>query len=154
MRRGDPAGRRRPCGSGRVVRAALAALLVAALGVFHIWSRTRVVAAGYRLGQLQAEHTRLTSEQDRLRIEVATLRAPRALEAFARNKLGMAPPDSGPVWAGTAGQGGGVHQPGPAEPSLSDVEGGRAAAGPAAVPGRQVAFRGPLRAGRARPTPE
>ncbi len=148
MRRGDPAAKRRPCGSGRVVRAAVAALLVAALGVFHIWSRTRVVAAGYRLGQLQAEHTKLVSEQDRLRMEVETLRAPRALEEFARTRLGMAPPDSGPVWAGTAGKGGGVHLPGPAEPSLSDVGSGRAAAGPAAVPGQQLALRGPLRAGR------
>ena len=154
MRRAPPAGRRRPSGGGRVLRAALAALLVAALGVFHIWSRTRVVAAGYRLGQLQAEHTRLVSEQDRLRIEVETLRAPRALEEFARTKLGMAPPDSGPVWAGTAGKGSGVHLPRPAEPSLPDVGRGRAAAGPAAVPGRQVAFRGPLRAGRAPPRVE
>ena len=71
--RGAPAGTRR---TGRaspsalpIARGAVVALLVAALGVFHIWSRTRVVAAGYRLGALQAEHAKLTTEHDRLRIE-------------------------------------------------------------------------------------
>lgn len=149
---------KRKVGGARVARAAIVALLVAGLAVFHIWSRTRVVAAGYRLGQLQAEHTKLVSEGDRLRIEVETLRAPKALEEFARTKLGMAPPDSGPVWAAgsrpaTAGaSGAGVdgvdHRSRPAEPSLSTTSRGRAAAGPAAVPGQQLALRGPLRAGR------
>jgi len=130
----------------RLGRAALLALLVVALGVFHIWSRTRVVAAGYALGELQKEHVRLTSEHDRLRIEVETLRSPEMLERWARTKLGMAPPAPGAVSVAgprlaLAGGGGkvvdGVTHPGPAEPS-------RLAA--------QVALRGPSRAGRAPPT--
>jgi cell division protein FtsL len=154
MRREVPARRART--HRRVAQAALLALVLVAVGVFHIWSRTRVVAAGYRLGALQAEHTRLTTEHDRLRIEVETLRAPRALEEFARTKLGMAPPDRGPVWAagprpaeaGAGGAGGdGIHRPGPAEPTLGQ-KAGRAAAGPAAGSGEKLALRGPLRAGR------
>jgi cell division protein FtsL len=157
MTGGIPA-RRGARARGHVLRAAFLALLVVAVGVFHIWSRTRVVAEGYRLGALQAEHTKLTSEHDRLRIEVETLRAPRALEEFARTKLGMAPPDPGPVWAagprpatagvGRAGVDGAGHHPGPAEPSLGRGS-GRAAAGPAAGSGEKLALRGPLRAGRA-----
>ncbi|ABS28056.1 cell division protein FtsL [Anaeromyxobacter sp. Fw109-5] len=155
-----------PTSAVPVARAATVALLVVVLGVFHIWSRTRVVATGYRLGALQAEHTKLTSEHDRLRIEVESLRAPRALEAFARTKLGMAPPDSGPVWAagprpatagaGWAGVDGVDHRSGPAEPSHSS-KAGRAAAGPAADSGplvlnvRGERERGPLRAGRSLP---
>jgi cell division protein FtsL len=109
-------------------RAALLALLVVALGVFHVWSRTRVVSAGYALGELQKEHVRLTSEHDRLRIEVETLRSPATLERFARTRLGMAPPAPGAVQAAgprlaLAGGGGkgvdGVTHPGPAEPSRS-----------------------------------
>jgi cell division protein FtsL len=161
MRRETPA--RRPARTHRhVLRAALLALLVVGVGVFHIWSRTRVVAAGYRLGALQAEHTKLTSEHDRLRIEVETLRAPRALEEFARTKLGMAPPDPGPVWAagprpasagvGRAGTGGVDHRPGPAEPSLHRGS-RRAAAGSAAGSGEKLALRGPLRAGRVPASP-
>ncbi len=147
-------------GAGRLGlgRAALVAALAAALGVFHVWSRTRVVAAGYELGELQKQHVTLTSEHDRLRIEVETLRSPAALERVARTRLGMAPPAPGAVSAAgpqiaEAGEGGrGVdgakHRPGPAEPSRSEVERrAAAAAGPAAVPGA-VALRGPLRAGR------
>lgn len=114
---------------GRLGRTALAVALLAAVGVFHVWSRTRVLAAGYALGELQKEHVRLTSEHDRLRIEVETLRSPAALERFARTRLGMAPPAPGAVSAAgprvaEAGEGGrGVdgakHRPGPAEPSRS-----------------------------------
>jgi cell division protein FtsL len=127
----------------RVSRAALLALLVSALGIFHVWARTRVVSAGYALGELQKEHVRLTSEHDRLRIEVETLRSPAMLERFARTRLGMAPPAPGAVQAAgphlaLAGGGGkgvdGVTRPGPAEPSRS-----------------LVALRGPLVAGRAPP---
>jgi cell division protein FtsL len=127
-------------------KAALAAALAAAIGIFHVWARTRVVSAGYALAELQAQHVKLTSEHDRLRIEVETLRSPSALERFARTRLGMAPPAPGAVQAagprlasaGGGGKGVGVTRPGPAEPSRSDsmmaLRAPRAAAGP--PPGR------------------
>ncbi len=123
----------------RLGKAALLALLFVGLGVFHVWSRTRVLAAGYALGELQKEHTRLVSEHDRLRIEVETLRSPEMLERWARTRLGMAPPAPGAVSAAgprlaLAGGGGkgvdGVTTSGPAEPSRS---------------AERVAFRGPRR---------
>jgi cell division protein FtsL len=111
----------------RIVRLTLAATLLVALGVFHIWSRTRVLASGYALGALTREHQKLSTEHDRLRIEVETLRSPATLERFARTTLGMAPPAPGAVWAATprlasadAGQAGGDgvghRRHGPAEP--------------------------------------
>ena len=143
----------------RLLRTVAAVLLAAAIGIFHVWSRTRVVAAGYALGELQREHVNLESEHDRLRIEVETLRSPAVLEKVARTRLGMAPPAPGAVSvagpriavAGDGGKGvdGAEHGPGPAEPSRSGV--GRAAAGPKAVSGGTLALRGPLRAGRAAP---
>jgi cell division protein FtsL len=141
----------------RLGRAALVAALAVALGVFQVWARTRVVAAGYELGELQKEHGRLTSEHDRLRIEVETLRSPAALERFARTRLGMAPPAPGAVRAAgprlaLAGGGGmdvdGVSRPGPAEPARFAEEGRPPAP---AAPGVRVALRGPLVAGRAPP---
>jgi hypothetical protein len=141
---------------------ALAAALLAALGVFHIWSRTRVVAAGYALGELQKQHAELVAAQDQLRIELEMLRSPGQLERAVRTRLsglGMAPPDRGAVLAagperpldapGRAGVDGVGHPPRPAEPSPS--AGRAAAAGPAAAPGAAYALRGPLRAGRAPP---
>ena len=83
----------------RLARPALVALLVVVAGVFHVWSRTRVLAAGYALGELQKEHVTLASEHDRLRIEVETLRSPAMLERVARTRLGMAPPAPGVVSA-------------------------------------------------------
>jgi cell division protein FtsL len=110
-----------------LVRTAAVALLLGAVAVFHVWSRTRVLAAGYALGELQKEHVTLTSEHDRLRIEVETLRSPAALERIARTRLGMAPPAPGAVSAAgprvaEAGEGGrkvdgAKPRPGPAEPS-------------------------------------
>ncbi len=146
-------------GAGRrVAELAVAALLRVALGVFHIWSRTRVLAAGYALGDLKQQHDELTAAQDRLRIEVEMLRSPRELERYARTRLGMAPPAPGAVLAagpgrpldgaGRAGVDGVGHPPGPAEPAHSP--GRAAAAGPAADPGA-LALRVPLRAGRAPP---
>jgi cell division protein FtsL len=136
---------------GRLLRAVALVLVLAAIGVFHVWSRTRVVAAGYALGELQREHVNLESEHDRLRIEVETLRSPAVLEKVARTRLGMAPPAPGAVSvagpriavAGEGGKGvdGAKQRPGPAEPARSSAESGEA-----------LAFRGPLRAGRAAPS--
>jgi len=125
-------------GVRRVLGVASLALLLAAVGVFHVWSRTRVIAAGYDLARLEAEHRRLLAERDRLRIEVTTLRAPGRLESFARTRLGMAPPAPGAVVAGTAGgvalvgggKGGAGHRTAPAEPASR-------------VPGVRVAWGGP-----------
>jgi cell division protein FtsL len=131
--------------TGRLARAALAVALLAAVGVFHVWSRTRVLAAGYALGELQKEQVNLTSEHDRLRIEVETLRSPAALEKVARTRLGMAPPAPGAVSAagpriaeaGEGGQGvvGAKHRPGPAEPPRSGARARLLVAG-RAPPGR------------------
>lgn len=130
----------------RLGRAALLSFVLVAIGIFHVWARTRVLSAGYALGELQKEHVKLTSDHDRLRIEVETLRSPVTLERFARTKLGMAPPAPGAVQAAgprlaLAGGGGkGVHgvvtHPGPAEPSRSDS---------------LMALRAPRVAGRAPP---
>ncbi len=115
--------------TGRLARMASVLLLLTAIGVFHVWSRTRVVAVGYALGELQREHVALTAEHDRLRIEVETLRSPASVERFARTRLGMAPPEPGAVSAAgplvaeaTAGGADGVGvgiRSGPAEPSRS-----------------------------------
>jgi len=123
MRKGNETAR-------AILAAALLILPLVGLGVFHVWSRTRVLIAGYELGRLESEHGRLVAERDRLRLEVATLRSPGRLERYARERLGMAPPAPGTVVAGTVGGkvalGGGTvdgadRRPGPAEPVSSRV---------------------------------
>ncbi len=117
--------------TGRLARMSALLLAVTAIAVFHVWSRTRVLAVGYALGELQRDHVSLTAEHDRLRIEVETLRSPAVLERVARSRLGMAPPAPGAVSAAgprfaEAGEGGrgmdGLRHPsGPAEPSRPPV---------------------------------
>jgi cell division protein FtsL len=140
-----------PGASFRLLRALFLALLLAAVGVFHVWSRTQVIATGYDLARLESEHRRLAGERDRLRLEISTLRAPGRLERFARTRLGMAPPAPGAVVAGVSGGrvlaggvgGGGAGQRlGPAEP-LSRRARSR--------PEIHLALRGPARTGSAEP---
>lgn len=101
---------------GPIVRFTLAAAMLCGLGIFHAWSHTRVLTSGYDLARAESEHRRLVGEREKLRIEVATLRAPGRLEAFARTKLGMAPPAPGAVVVVGAGGRVAGHLPGPAEP--------------------------------------
>lgn len=77
--------------------AVLCCALFAAVGVLHVASRVMVVRTGYRLSQLEQEARVLAREQDRLKLELATLRSPAHLEKAAREKLGMAPPAVGAV---------------------------------------------------------
>jgi cell division protein FtsL len=70
--------------------------LFAGVGILHVTSRVLVVDMGYRLSKAQAEERALTRENDRLKLELATLKNPARLEKLAREKLGMSMP-SGPL---------------------------------------------------------
>jgi cell division protein FtsL len=71
--------------------------LLAAVGVLHVASRSRVVDAAYQLSHLETENRTRTLENDRLKLELATLKRPARLESLARTQLGMAPPEASAV---------------------------------------------------------
>jgi cell division protein FtsL len=71
--------------------------LLAAVGVLHVASRSRVVDAAYQLSHLESQSRTLTLENDRLKLELATLKRPARLESLARTQLGMAPPEASVV---------------------------------------------------------
>src|SRR5262249_7515801 len=71
--------------------------LLGAVGILHVASRSQVVDAAYRLSALESESRTLALANDRLKLELATLKRPARLEAIARNQLGMAPPDASVV---------------------------------------------------------
>jgi cell division protein FtsL len=70
--------------------------LFAGVGILHVTSRVLVVDMGYRLSRAEAEERALTRENDRLKLELATLKNPARLEKLAREKLGMSMP-AGPL---------------------------------------------------------
>lgn len=68
----------------------------ALVGVLHVSSRVLVVRSGYQLSELEGEHRSLQRENDRLKLELATLKNPARLERIARD-LGMGQPAAGDV---------------------------------------------------------
>lgn len=100
MRRSTRSLPRRPT-LGVVLRqllpAAAVAALLAAVGILHVAARTEVLDTGYLFSHLEAESRALTLENDRLRLELATLKRSARLEKLGRENLGMAPPAPGSV---------------------------------------------------------
>ena len=72
--------------------AALLVAMFATVGIVHVTSRVLVVKVGYQLSTLDQASVELMREHDRLKLELATLKAPARLEAIARQKLQMGPP--------------------------------------------------------------
>jgi cell division protein FtsL len=81
----------------QLLPAAALTFLFAAVGIFHVTSRVLVVDAGYRLSQLEQEHRALTLTNDRLKLELATLRSPARLLRLSREQLSMGPPAGGTI---------------------------------------------------------
>lgn len=67
-------------------------VLLTLVSIFHVWSRVKVIDLNMKL----AESTRLLKseqqEQNRLRLEVASLKTPARIEEVAKRDLGMALP--------------------------------------------------------------
>lgn len=82
---------------GEILPAAIAVGLLALVGIVHVTSRVMVVKMGYELSRLDAQTTELLRENDALKLELATLKAPARLETLARTKLGLGPPPAGAV---------------------------------------------------------
>src|SRR5262249_20311674 len=94
-----PSKRRPPLGAvlAQLLPAVSLSLLCAGVGVIHVPSRLLVVHAGYRLSGLENDGRSLVLENDRLKLELATLRSPARLEPISREKLGLIPPPAGSV---------------------------------------------------------
>lgn len=106
--------------------------LFAGVGIVHVTSRVMVVSVGYRLSALETENQSLSRDNERLKLELATLKNPTRLEKIAKEQLGMGPPPPGTVVTLKAP----AEAPrGPPDPSAS--------IGGAYARGERVARRGP-----------
>jgi cell division protein FtsL len=76
---------------------ALLAFALIAIVLAHVWLRLQVVQMGYVLSTQSKLQGKLEQEQRELKVELATLTSPDRLEAMARRRLGLAPPEKGQV---------------------------------------------------------
>jgi cell division protein FtsL len=76
--------------------AAIGALLVGVL-LFSAWQHFELVQHGYLMERLQQERAVEEEANRRLKLEIATLRAPRRIENAAVNKLRMTQPNPAEV---------------------------------------------------------
>lgn len=66
--------------------------IVTVVSVFHVWSRVKVVDLNLSVGELRRELKAQEQEQNRLKLEVASLKIPARIESLATGELGMSLP--------------------------------------------------------------
>ena len=76
---------------------AVLALVLVGVVLSHVWLRLQVVHMGYVLSTTSNLQNQLEQEQRELKVELATLTSLDRLEAMARKRLGLAPPEKGQV---------------------------------------------------------
>jgi cell division protein FtsL len=67
-------------------------ILLTIVSIFHVWSRVKVIDMNLQVAGLNREIREQEQEQNRLRLEVASLKTPARIEALAKGELGMALP--------------------------------------------------------------
>ena len=61
-------------------------------GIGYVWSNFERTQIGYSLSQLQRKEMRLKETNQKLKLELATLKSPQNLQRLAIQKLGLSPP--------------------------------------------------------------
>lgn len=86
-------------GTRGVLRDTAIFALLGALASLHAWTRIEGTMAGYELSRAQVEHADLLREQKALRLELATRKGAKRIEADARSRLGMTEPAPDRIFA-------------------------------------------------------
>ena len=67
-------------------------ILLTLVSIFHVWSRVNLVELNLQLTDLGNQLKNQQQEQNRLKLEVASMRTPVRIETVAKGELGMALP--------------------------------------------------------------
>ncbi|HEY6873751.1 MAG TPA: cell division protein FtsL [Geobacteraceae bacterium] len=67
-------------------------VLLTLVSIFHVWSRVKVIDMNLQIAEITRQIKEQEQEQNRLKLEVASLKTPARIEALARGELGMALP--------------------------------------------------------------
>lgn len=67
-------------------------VLLTLVSIFHVWSRVEVIDLNLKISDAARQLKDEQQENKRLKVEVASLKAPARIEALAKGELGMALP--------------------------------------------------------------
>lgn len=67
-------------------------VLITLVSIFHVWSRVKVIDMNLQISEMSRDIKAQEQEQNRLKLEVASLRTPARIQSLARGELGMAVP--------------------------------------------------------------
>ncbi|MBJ6726661.1 cell division protein FtsL [Geomesophilobacter sediminis] len=67
-------------------------VLLTLVSIFHVWSRVEVIDLNLKISDASRQFKEAQQENKRLKVEVASLKAPARIEALAKGELGMALP--------------------------------------------------------------
>ena len=70
----------------------LVMVLLTLVSIFHVWSRVKVIELNLQLTDVGSQFKNEQQEQNRLKLEVASMKTPARIEALAKGELGMALP--------------------------------------------------------------
>jgi cell division protein FtsL len=73
------------------------AIIFMFVALVYVGSHIRMTELEYNVAAQLAEREKIIEEQNRLRLELATLRSPQRIESLAKNKLQMSYPESNQV---------------------------------------------------------
>jgi cell division protein FtsL len=76
---------------------AVTALTLAGSVLAYGWQHFQMIRLGYRMEELRQEREALLKVHRQLELERAALASPDRIEAIARRRLGMAPPEHGQI---------------------------------------------------------
>ncbi len=69
------------------------ATVMMAVTLLYVWSHIHMTELEYQIARELSNREKITEEQTKLKVELATLRSPRRIEAIATEKLNMIYPD-------------------------------------------------------------
>lgn len=67
-------------------------VLLTLVSIFHVWSRVEVIDLNLKISEAARQFKDEQQENKRLKVEVASLKAPARIEALAKGELGMTLP--------------------------------------------------------------
>ena len=69
------------------------AVVLMAVALLYVWSHVHMTRLEYQVAEEMGTRERLLEEQKKLKLEIATLKAPQRIEVIARDKLQMSYPE-------------------------------------------------------------